>query len=222
MKVDPEIELLQLVLSEQRAWIGRELHDSALQALAGVSLRLSAVGRLMDTEPAQARQLLSDTEHILSDELRELRNLVLELRDDAESSADGAPFGAQVHHLVQRLRRVWNIRTHVEVSLSRELAPHMARELKRIVQEALSNAARHGGITQAAVKVTEEAGTVYVDITQFGRGFPFEGTLDDDELAKSRRGPVSLKARVRLLGGRIRITSSPIHAVVHVEIPFEE
>lgn len=222
MAMDPEIELLQLALSEQRAWIGRELHDSALQALTGVSLRLSAVSRQMDADPVQARKLLADTEQILSDELRELRNLVLELRDDAESAADEAPFEAQLKHLVERLYRVWNISAHVEVQLERELSPLMAREVKRIVQEALSNAARHGGITEASVAVTWEKGILYVDVTQFGRGFAFEGTLDNDALARSRRGPVSLKSRVRALGGTMTITSSQMHAVVHVEIPTED
>ena len=213
-------DALHAALAEQRARIGRDIHDGPLQSLTGVSLRLVAVHRLFETAPAQALAMLDESEQLLADEIRELRELVLELREEAEIDASGMLFEAQVNRLADRTRRVWGLNTLVGMALAHEPPAPLCRALRSLLQEALSNAVRHGRATAAEIWITDADGDIVVDVSQVGGGFAFEGTMDHDELIASRRGPVSLKARVRDLGGRLSITSARDGAFVHIAIPM--
>ena len=89
------------------------------------------------------------------------------------------------------------------------LAPRQARELVRIVQEALVNIRKHSGARTVVLRLTAADDGLVLTVDDDGRGFQFEGRLNLDELDAARRGPLVIKERVRVLGGTMRIDSAP-------------
>jgi signal transduction histidine kinase len=89
--------------------------------------------------------------------------------------------------------------------------------LYRVVQEALTNVARHARATRASVLATAHAGRLRLVIEDDGRGF-------DPATPTGRLGLVGIRERVELLGGQLRIESAPgagTAVIVDLEVPNE-
>ncbi len=126
----------------ERNRLARELHDSVGHALSIVTVQAGAAGRVLDRDPAFARQALADIETSARNGLRDLDHVLGLLRDDAPSRAP-VPTLADLPGLVDSTRSAG-------VDLSAELTGRIdevpqavSREAYRIVQESLTNAARH-------------------------------------------------------------------------------
>jgi signal transduction histidine kinase len=114
----------------------------------------------------------------------------------------------------------------VEVDVSVELAYEQGQEsarhvgeletaLYRIVQEALTNAARHGKAKRAVVEVHEDARTVHVSVRDDGCGF-------DPDAETDGFGILGMRERVELLGGELQIDSAPARgATVRARLPAQ-
>jgi two-component system sensor kinase len=89
----------------------------------------------------------------------------------------------------------------------------------RIVQEALTNVARHAGVSEAAVRLRKKAGLLYVQIEDHGTGFDpgAEGS------AGTSIGLTGMRERARLLGGRLTVESAPgMGTRLTAELPLAE
>lgn len=144
---------VQVAVERERTAMARELHDIAAHHLSGIAVMTGAIGRQIDVDPAGAKIAVAQVREQSTAMLRDLRNLVVLLRDtDAPDDADGTvrmETLAGVTELVARARE-----SGVDVSLERagpveELAttgavgPLAQLVVYRTVQEALANAARH-------------------------------------------------------------------------------
>jgi signal transduction histidine kinase len=98
----------------------------------------------------------------------------------------------------------------------------LAHELCRVVNESLSNAARHGAASRADVSLSRRDGFVDLRITDNGRGFPFTGRHELGALDRAGVGPRTLKERARSLGGTLAIESSSRGASVEIALPVRE
>jgi signal transduction histidine kinase len=87
----------------------------------------------------------------------------------------------------------------------RPCRPEVETAAYRIVQEALTNIARHSGADEAQVRLCVEGGRLLVRIEDQGRGFEPTITLDPEESS----GMVGMRERATLLGGHLHIESSP-------------
>lgn len=212
-------QVKQTASAEERLRISRDLHDGVVQSLAGVALRLQALrGRFMD-DPDGAEQL-RHVQSVLEHDQRELRAIVRELRP--HDVRDGqAIVSEELRRMRQRFPLEWGLEVDLEGNAGIEVQPKVAHELCRIVNESLSNAARHGGASRAVVSVSRQDCHVDVRVSDNGRGFGFAGSRDLDALERAGYGPKTLKERVRKLGGSLRLTSSDAGAVVDVRIPLE-
>lgn len=220
--IDPSIEdrIVDAVANE-RIRVAEELRDGALQALTGMSLQLASAVRRAGVDVDQLRTVIAVAEKTLEDELRALRLLELELVEEAEDSPGNVALVPALAAMIDRVHRVWGLTATLTVGAPLPVvdSPRLVRELVRLGQEALTNAARYADAVGAAVHVHGDDGVVCLRVEQFGRGFAFRGAMEHDELTTSRRGPVALKLRVRALGGRLRIESSSDRASVQMEIP---
>lgn len=207
-------------VANERIRVAAELREGTLQALTGLSLQLTSAVRGAGTDADQLRGVIAEVEQTLEDELRALRLFVLELVEEAEDPPSAPSIVTELAAMVDRVHRVWGIPATLSVGA---LAPiessHLVRELVRLAQEALVNAARYAHASSARVQVSGDTQTVHLTVEQVGRGFAFEGEMEHDDLFAARRGPVALKLRVRALGGRLRIQSATDRAVVEMEIP---
>jgi signal transduction histidine kinase len=207
-------------VANERVRVSTELRNGILQALTGLSLQLTSAVRGAGTDADQLRSVIAQVEQTLEDELRALNLFVLELVEEAEDSPLAPSVVTELSTMIDRVHRVWGLPATLSVGAITPLeSPRLVRELVRLAQEALVNAARYAHASGAAVQVSADAELVHLTVEQMGRGFAFQGALEHDDLFASRRGPVALKLRVRALGGRMRIQSSADRAVVEMDIP---
>ena len=184
----------------ERQHLARELHDEFGQVLTALKLNLDGIDR-MPAPTGQAR--LRNARQHLDDLLARVRDLSLDLRPPM---LDELGLLSALLWLVDRYSHQSNIQMHIEHDgLDRRFAPEIETGAYRIVQEALTNVARHAGVTQATVRLWVEDRTLTIQIVDTGKGF-------DPALASAdgaRGGVLGMRERARLLGGNLTVESTP-------------
>lgn len=182
----------------ERARIARELHDEAGQVLTAVSLHLRILEDV-DVDPGH-RELLTDLRKEVVAAANNLHDLITDLRPAALREHGLASAIAQ-----QALRTSGATGIHADVSVD-ALPDGLPEETEvaifRVVQEALTNVARHSGAGAFSVTAATEGDQLRVVIEDDGRGF-------DPQADTSRHGLSGIRERVSLLGGRLHVDSSP-------------
>lgn len=208
--------------TEERIRLARDLHDGVLQSMTGVALRLEAVRRLLDEDPAAAREALAEVQRLIALEQRDLRFFIQELKPTGRADDGGGPaLVPRIEELASRIEREWDLKVAVDTSdLSAPVPERLEREVYHLVREALINAARHGEASSVAVSLADRRGAdVAITVTDDGRGFPFQGHYADAALAELDVGPKSLRERVAALRGSLTVESSPAGASVGIVLP---
>lgn len=213
-------QVRQTASAEERLRISRELHDGIVQSLGGVGLQLQAIrAQLPEETPAAAR--LSHVLRVVEHDQRELRTIVRELRP--HDARDGhAVLADELRRMSERFPLEWGLEVDVDMPVSIEVPGRLAHELCRIVNESLSNAARHGGASHARVRLTADADAVDVSVSDNGRGFSFTGRHDLGMLERAGRGPRTLQERVSSLRGTLTVDSTVSGASIEVRIPIAQ
>jgi signal transduction histidine kinase len=193
----------------ERRRIARELHDDTGQSLASVLMGLRQAEEAED--PVAARRILSDLRVTITDSIRDLRALAVELRPTA---LDDFGLGPALERLIETYARRTGLDLDVHVShLDPRLPEAVETALFRVVQEALTNIAKHAGATRVSVVVRRVADRVTLIVEDDGRGF-------DVESPSAGLGLVSMRERAELLGGRLRLESSADRGTtIAIEIP---
>ena len=183
----------------ERARIARELHDEAGQGLTALALHLRSIER--DLTDDEARERVAAVRGQVGEISEGLRALAADLRPPALREHGLA---AGLERLVSRLNETTGIGCHLAADgLPSQLRPEVEVALYRVVQETLTNIARHSGASQASVVVSGRDGRVRVVVEDDGRGFD-PGAVDPERL-----GLAGMRERVRLIGGRLGVESSP-------------
>lgn len=192
----------------ERARVARELHDGTIQALISVEMQVDVLRRQIASASAeQSSASLGRIQELLREQIFELRMLMQQMRPVELQPSQMLDYMAD---MVDRFRRDTGINARFVSSLEEiTLPPRVARELVRILQEALVNIRKHSGAGSAEVRFGAEDGCWKLAIGDNGRGFEFSGRLVLEELESSRRGPAIIKERVRSLGGDLAIVSTP-------------
>jgi signal transduction histidine kinase len=181
----------------ERARVARELHDESGQVLTALALHLRALEE--DVGPGEIRDRIAEMRRSLAAASSSLRELATRLRP---SAVDAHGLQDAIEEQAAALRRTG---LTVDVDL-RGVTPDLSAEVQtvmfRVVQEALTNVARHSEAHIASVVVSAQDGRLRLVVEDDGQGF--------DPLAPtSRLGLAGIRERVELLGGRLRIESSP-------------
>ncbi len=193
------------VQEAERRHIARELHDEVGQALTGIKLTLE----MGACRPAQgAREMVGEL-------IEKVRNLSLDLRPSMLDDLGLLP--ALLWHFER-----YTAQTGVRVAFrhagleGRRFAPEVETGAYRIVQEALTNVARHAGVGEATVRLWADREALNVQVEDAGAGFDPEADLS----AHATGGLSGMRERAALLGGRLRIDSA-IGAGAHLtaELP---
>lgn len=188
--------------AERRRW-ARELHDDTLQSLSALRVGLSTAKRA--GKPETLEQAVNTAIDHLEEGITNLRALITDLRP---ASLDELGAAAAVQALCERAER-----QGIDVDVSIEPAYEQGRErerpipeietaMYRIVQEALSNAAKHGNAKRAVVEVHEDETDIRVTVRDDGAGF-------DPSAHTEGFGLLGMHERVELLDGSLRVDSSP-------------
>jgi signal transduction histidine kinase len=211
---DAERERL-LAAAEERGRIARDLHDSAGHAI-NVILVHAGMGRLqVERDPESARQAFETIEQVARETVGEIDQMVGVLREDS-SPSDGVeppPGLAAFDGLVQRHRDA-GLRVTTTISGDRRpLPPGVDRGAYRILQEALTNAARHGD-GSAAVELAFGRGELDVTVAN---------PIGADRPARSTgggHGVVGMRERAAQLGGSLDAGARNGSFELHARLPF--
>lgn len=184
---------LLTVQEDERRRIARELHDGVGQMLTALSLRLEA------TKPGPGSNGLDEARRLAADALGETRRLANQLRP---ARLDQVGLVAALRELAGHAGLSVELDVAPDVD-DRRLDPAATAEAYRVVQEALSNVARHAGVGLARVLVDVVEDSLQIRVVDEGRGF------DVGAVAGTGLGLVGMEERAVLLGGRLRITTGP-------------
>ena len=197
---------------DERRTIARELHDEIGQALTAIKVELSLANKTVEAAGAPAH-VLDDARAIAEHALTTVRDLS-QLLHPAMLDDLGLP--AAIDWYIRGYSRRYGIRVDfVQESITTRFAHDIEMAAFRIVQEALTNAAKHADSPTCRIRLTRLPGALAVSIEDDGRGFEF-----DSNASRRGLGLLSIRERVAQLGGVARIESSlGAGTRVYVEFP---
>jgi signal transduction histidine kinase len=204
---------------EERLRLGRDLHDGALHALAGVALELESLLRMPKSALASSQDLLREMQRALEAEQRALRVVIGQLRTSRDSPDPSLRLSIRLQDLTERLERRPGFRVEWGVTDLDALPDQLANEIYLLLHEALVNAQRHSGASVVRVEAAARSGRIVLVVADNGRGFPFRGRYDLAALTALHVGPATLKERVALLKGSLTIASDEHGSWLEISLP---
>ena len=211
---------LTVMQEAERKQLARELHDEMGQALTAISINLSAIAQALPTDcDPDINERLAESTLLTHQTLEQIRELSFNLRP---TTLDDLGLVSALQSYLKLYAKRVNIETDFEaINLEERLSPAIETALYRIVQEALTNVARHAEATKVSLLLRRQK-SVFVYIEDNGRGFDME-EIAKREGVEGGIGLVGMRERVILLGGKINIESAPRHgAQLTIEIPLEQ
>jgi two-component system sensor histidine kinase DegS len=196
------IEMIVNAQEAERQRLSRQMHDGPAQALSNFILQTEIAMRLLDVDPAQAKDELGNLKTSAMGTFQKVRNFIFELR----------PMMLDDLGLVPTLRKyadAFKEQSGLDVSVTvtgseRRLEPYLEVMIFRAVQELLGNASRHSQAN--LIKVQVDLGNEYirVHVEDNGKGFSSEILKDSPSL-----GLKLIRERAEMLGGSFEIDSAP-------------
>jgi PAS domain S-box-containing protein len=192
--------LIEVQEAERRS-LALELHDEIGQILTGLKLTLEMSAR---QPPSEVRDTIAQAQTLVNELMARARKMSLDLRP------------ATLDHLGLLSALLWHIKqygaqTQVRVEFKhsglegRRFPTEIETAAYRIVQEALTNVARHAETREATVRVWADGHGLNLQIEDKGRGFDTEAALNADNTS----GLAGMRERADLLGGSFLVESSP-------------
>ncbi len=200
--------------AERRRW-AQELHDETLQGLGGLRLLLSSARGLGD--PAALARATGEAIEQIEQEITNLRAIITELRPAALDALGLAP---ALEALLERHRTVHGLEVGGRLRLPENealagIGPELQATTYRVVQEALTNVAKHARASAVRVDVEVDDGAVRVRVADDGRGFAVEET-------GAGFGLTGMRERVLAADGELAIDSSDGGTVVSATLPLAQ
>lgn len=188
------------VQEEEQRRLARELHDEVGQLLTGLRLTLDTLAATLSPKEQHA---LRDAREMVAELVREVREMSLSLRPPVLDDFGLLPA------LLGMFER-YTARTQIQVKFAhaglenRPCEPQVETAAYRIVQEALTNVARHASVTEVDVKAWVESRRLLVRIEDRGRGFTPEMVA-----ARGSSGLPGMRERANLVGGCLTVEAAP-------------
>ena len=204
----------RLAAAEERTRIARDLHDSAGHAINVILVQAGAARLLGERDPARSRAALETIEEVARETLTEIDQLVRALREGDLPSENGGnvepPLGlAGLATLVERHRTTGLAVEFAASGPRRPLAPGVDQAAYRILQEALTNAARHGD-GRAEIAVRYEDDSLALTVTNPTRNAHVE----------NGHGIVGMRERAALLGGTLEVSAANGTFRIRARLPY--
>lgn len=205
----------QNVREEERLRISRELHDELGQSLTGIRMEVSWLGSRLLADMPEMESKVASIKKLIDGSISAVRRISSELRplvlDDLGFSAAASWY---VKQFSERTGVCVNVRLPEQ---DPENGSTIATTLFRILQESLTNIARHAKAKNADVQLGFAENHWLLSIRDDGAGF------DDQSRKRTGIGLIGMKERVQILGGALNLTTAPGKGtVLEVRIPAEQ
>ena len=194
---------------QERARIGRELHDDIVRRVSLLALELERLGY----DPSNVGSRLEALHLQTIDIGEDLQGLSHELHS---SKLRYLGMVAAIRGWCMEFAELQRIDINFSNDVSSAVPFEVGLCLLRVLQEALNNAAKHSGTKRIEVRLTEPSGEIHLIISDSGAGFDMEAAEHGRGL-----GLTSMQERVRLVHGSIAIDSKPRGGTsIHVRVPL--
>lgn len=207
---------VQRLQDDERRRIARELHDSIGQLLVAIGMNTASIKMESNHLTPEIAQLLDDNARMVEEISNEIRTMSHLLHPPL---LDEVGLSSAIRWYIEGFAQRSKIETDLDIPEKLQRLPqNMEIAVFRAIQECLTNIHRHSGSSSCSVKVSQEDGSLLVEVKDSGRGIP-----QAKQLTLPASGGVGLRGmqeRIRQLGGNMEIDSSPQGTVISARIPI--
>jgi signal transduction histidine kinase/integral membrane sensor domain MASE1 len=198
---------------QERTRIARELHDDLSQRMALLGIGLTQFERSMPELPSDAQERLHNISEVAAEVSSELHSMSHQLHP---AKLDLLGLVATVGAHCREVSQQYELRVEfVHHDVGEQIPKDVALCLFRIVQEGLRNVVKHGRTEDAKVELSGRGDEIHLRISDRGAGFSPESAQ-----AKGGLGLISIRERLRLIGGHLDVESAPSHGTrIYVRVP---
>lgn len=205
---------LQKAREEERLNIAREIHDELGQQLTGLKMDVAWLMKKSDLEDIPVKTKFDDTLSLIDDTVKSIRRITSELRP---SIIDDLGLNAAIEwHIAEFCDR---LDTHIRYENNfndKDMNPDISIGLFRILQESLTNIAKHAQATHATVTIGQQDNMVQLSVEDDGVGF--DSSVKQTDMTF---GLIGIRERTSMLKGHCDIFSKPGQGtVIQVNIPL--
>jgi signal transduction histidine kinase len=202
---------------DERKKISRDLHDQVGQSLTAINVKLTTLKRVATVNASSLKKQLAGTQQLLEKSMNVVHRFARELRPPLLDDLGLTPaLHSYVKSFTKQTRIPIRVTTFAEVD---RLDSEKRTVLYRVVQEALTNVAKHARATSVRVSIKKLRGVVRMDIHDNGKSFQVQGALYPTKI--KRLGLLGMRERVEMVGGRFFVESARGKGTnVPAEIPF--
>ena len=211
------IRIINAQESERRR-VSRDLHDSVNQILSSVKFRMESVEERTKRKDKALRDVVASAKDSLERAMHEVRRISQNLRP---SELDDLGVIPAVRSMCEEFKEVTKIDVDLKFSrFPKKLSPEIEVTMYRIIQEALSNVAKHSDATKLVIRCEREQSRLTLKIKDNGKGFD-EQNLTSHSPKNSGMGLLNMKERAAFVGGTVSVHSSPRGGMeINVQLPF--
>lgn len=207
---------LQTVREDERTRVAREIHDRLGQALTAIKLEFTALLRDLPAVEMPVSQRSQSILKLLDEAIQSIRRIATELRPGI---LDDLGLVAAVEWAAEEFQARTGIKCHLDrPDADIGMDTESATALFRIVQETLTNVARHSNASEVNIRLAEEHGQLTLEVRDNGRG------ISQGQLSGNRSlGILGMREWALLAGGELTISGSPGQGTtVRVRIPHSD
>ncbi len=187
---------------DERARLGRDLHDGVIQSLYAAGMGLAGIRALLNPAQIEAAARLEQTRAALNETIHDVRNFIVGLEPEALKEQT---FAHAVNALLESMQGIRKFRATamIDETLAARLSLSQRVHALQIGREAVSNALRHGSANTIAVELKTAGGFAEFQVSDDGSGF------NPTRMSGSGQGLRNLAQRAQELGGKLAIDSKP-------------
>ncbi|MEQ8756706.1 MAG: sensor histidine kinase [Coleofasciculus sp. G1-WW12-02] len=192
------VRIEDIATLQERNRIAREIHDSLGHSLITFNLHLEAALRLLESNPAEAKDFLIEVKQVAATALQDVRQSVATLRSNP---LQGQSLEDAIASLIQEFHKSTGILPDCQINLSHPVTPDVKMASYRIIQESLTNIYKHAKATEVSIRIWTDS-RFHLMIQDNGRGF-------DVTQNTTGFGLQGMRERTQALGGHLTINTSP-------------
>ncbi len=207
-------QYIQTVREKERMAISRELHDDLGQSLTAVKIDLGTLKKKLDNKD-EAILHIDKISTLVSDTIKTVQNITSHLRPQIINDLG---LISAIEWYSKDFSNRTGINIYLELEQILEISEDISLALFRILQESLTNIARHSKATKAEIKLKIQDNDLIMDIKDNGSGIN-----EYDRKSKKSFGLISMMERAKDLGGQL-IVSAPVDegTIINLKIPYKK
>ncbi|HLO34487.1 MAG TPA: GAF domain-containing sensor histidine kinase [Candidatus Deferrimicrobium sp.] len=206
----------RLAVVDERERISRDLHDGIIQSIYAVGLSLEDVPELVREDPDEVERRVERAIDSLHLTIRDIRNFIFGLQPELLA---GTTLMNGLVAVIEEFRHNSLIDVELQAgAIDSEPDPAVTAHLLGVVNEALSNIARHSGATRAMLWIrTDEEGTLRLMIQDNGHGFD-----PSTSVSLGHQGLVNMRSRIGTIGATIDLASDRSGTTIEIRRPADD